>query len=105
MIDRKIREKNLDKLIQLGTIFEQKKRARADRLIKRYAKIMERAHNNGDIGGSYGYFLDFDFDHMSSRLLEIYGGAITLNTRYTGTEFKVTFYPTREYREEELLNV
>ena len=35
-------------------------------------------------------------------LIKKYGGAIKLDSVYTGTEFKVTFFPTIEYREEEL---
>ena len=104
MIDRKIREVALDQIINKETKYARKKIVRADKLIKRYAKKMEQGHNNGDICGTYSYFLDFDYQHMYDTLIKLYGGAIKLDICRTGTEFKVTFYPTRKYREEELEN-
>jgi len=102
MIDRKVREMALDTIINKETKYAKKKKVRVDKLLKRYAKKMEQGHNNGDIGGSYSYFLDFDYEYMREQLIKKYGGAIKLDSVYTGTEFKVTFFPTIEYREEEL---
>jgi len=102
MINRATREKALDIIINKETKLDLIKKSRADKLLKRYGKKMIKGHNNGDIGGTYSYFLDFDFQHMQSQLLEIYGGAVVLDCIYTGTEFKVTFKPTLEYRESEI---
>jgi len=102
MIDRATREKALDIIINKETKLDLIKKKRVDKLLKRYKKQIIKQHNAGFKGGSYSYFLDFDYQYMYDQLIELYGGAVVLDCVYTGTEFKVTFKPTLEYREKEI---